>query len=85
MTKMTPYEAVYGQLPPPSTSYLPGSSKVKVVDQLLHICATMLAHLKDNLHQAQNCMKQQEDQHHSEHTFQERDRVFLRLQPYKQT
>lgn len=45
----------------------------------------MIAHLKDNLHQAHNQMKQQADQHHSKHIFQERDQVFLQLQPYKQT
>jgi len=45
----------------------------------------MLAHLKENLHQAQNRMKQQADQYHSERKFQEGDQVFLRLQPYKQT
>eukprot|EP00253_Pinus_taeda_P026639 PITA_26639 len=56
---MTPYEAVYGQLPPSPTSYLKGCSKVQAVDQLLQHRATMLAHLRENLHQAQNCMKQQ--------------------------
>eukprot|EP00253_Pinus_taeda_P035461 PITA_35461 len=49
-TKMTPYEAAYGQLPPSPTSYIPGCSKVQAMDQLLQNCATMLAHLKDNLH-----------------------------------
>jgi hypothetical protein len=34
---------------------------------------------------AQNHMKQQEDQGHSERQFVEVDQVFLRLQPYKQT
>jgi hypothetical protein len=33
---------------------------------------------------AQNRMKQQADQGHSEHQFAEGDQVFLRLQPYKQ-
>jgi hypothetical protein len=33
---------------------------------------------------AQNHMKQQEDQGHSERQFTEGDQVFLRLQPYKQ-
>eukprot|EP00253_Pinus_taeda_P012571 PITA_12571 len=56
---MTPYEAVYGQLPPSPTSYLKGYSKVQAVDQLLQHRATMLTHLRDNLHQAQNRMKQQ--------------------------
>ena len=34
---------------------------------------------------AQNLMKQQADQGHSECQFVEGDRVFLQLQPYKQT
>ena len=82
---MNPYEAVYGQLSPSPTSYIKGCSKVQAVDQLLHNRTTMLAHLRENLHQAQNRMKQQADQHHSERQFQEWDQVFLRLQPYKQT
>jgi hypothetical protein len=40
--------------------------------------------LKDNLTMAQNRMKQQEDQHRSERSFEVWDWVFLRLQPYKQ-
>eukprot|EP00253_Pinus_taeda_P025820 PITA_25820 len=56
---MTPYEAVYGQLQPSPTSYLKGCSKVQAVDQLLQHRATMLTHLRQNLHQAQNRMKQQ--------------------------
>lgn len=82
---MTPCEAVYGQLPSSPTSYLTGCSKVQAVDQLLQHRATMLAHLRENLHQAQNRMKQQADQHRSERQFQELDQVFLKLQPYKQT
>jgi hypothetical protein len=39
--------------------------------------------LKDNLTMAQNPMKQQADQHHSERSFEVGDWVFLRLQPYK--
>eukprot|EP00253_Pinus_taeda_P007116 PITA_07116 len=84
-TKMTPYEAVYGQLLPSPTSSIKGCSKVQAVDQLLESHSTMLAHLRENLHQAQNCMKQQVDQHRLELQFQEGVQVFLRLQPYKQT
>jgi hypothetical protein len=40
--------------------------------------------LKDNLIMAHNHMKQQEDQHCSERSFEVGDWVFLRLQPYKQ-
>jgi hypothetical protein len=39
--------------------------------------------LKDNLVMAQNRMKQQANQHHSEREFEVGDWVFLRLQPYK--
>eukprot|EP00253_Pinus_taeda_P023975 PITA_23975 len=70
---MTPYEAVYGQLPPSPTSYIKGCSKVQAMDQLLHNRATMLTHLRENLHQTQNCMKQQVGQHRSERQFQEGD------------
>ena len=65
---MTPCEAMYGQLPPSPISYIPGCSKVQ---------ALSLARLKDNLHQAQNRMKQQADQHRFELAFQEGDQVFL--------
>ena len=40
--------------------------------------------LKDNLNLAQNRMKQQADQHHSNRSFDVGYWVFLRLQPYKQ-
>jgi hypothetical protein len=36
-----------------------------------------------NLAIAQNMMKQQEDQHHSEMEFEVVNQLFLRLQPYK--
>ena len=49
---MTPYEAVYGQLPTSPISYIPRCFKVQAVDQILHNYAAMLACLKDNLHQA---------------------------------
>eukprot|EP00253_Pinus_taeda_P005241 PITA_05241 len=70
---MTPYEAVYGQLSPSPTSYLKGCSKVQAVDQILQHCVTMLAHIRVNLHQAQNRMKQQVDRHLLERQFQEGD------------
>ena len=48
-TKMTPYEVVYRQLPPSPISYIPGCSKVKAFDQILHNCVTMITPLKYNL------------------------------------
>jgi hypothetical protein len=82
---MTPFEAIYGQKPPSVLSYLPGASKVQVVDLTLIAQEAILRTLKENLVMAQNCMKQQADQGHSEYQFAEGDQVFLQLQPYKQT
>jgi hypothetical protein len=82
---MTPFEAVYGHNPPSVISYMPGVSKVQAVDQTLTVREAILRTLKENLVMAQNHMKQQADQGHSEHQFVEGDQVFLRLQPYKKT
>jgi hypothetical protein len=57
-TKMTPYEAVYGQRPPTVITYLPGTSKVQSIDTMWQGRTTTLVALKDNLHMAQNRMKQ---------------------------
>jgi hypothetical protein len=82
-THMTPFEEVYGQNPPSVLSYLPGVLKVQAVDQTLTVREDILRTLKENLVMAQNCMKQQIDQGHSECQFAEGDQVFLRMQHYK--
>jgi hypothetical protein len=84
-TRMTPFEAIYGQNPPSVLSYLLGTSKVQAVDQTLTVQEDILHTLKENLVMAQNRMKQQADQGRSERQFVEGDQVFLRLQPYKKT
>jgi hypothetical protein len=53
-TKLTPYEAVYGQWPLIVTTYLPGTSKVQSIDTMLQGRTTTIAALKNNLHMAQN-------------------------------
>ena len=55
------------------------------MDSLLQNQEATLATLKDNLAMAQNRMKQQANHHHSEHSFEVGDHVFLHLQPYKHT
>jgi hypothetical protein len=72
-TKMTPYEAVYGQCPHTVTTYLPRTSKVQSIDTILQGCTTTLVALKDNLHMDHNHMKKHVDQHHSKMVFQEGD------------
>jgi hypothetical protein len=46
---MNPFEVVYGQNPPSVLSYLPGVSKVQVVDQTLTVREVILSTLKENL------------------------------------
>jgi hypothetical protein len=84
-TRMIPFEAVYGQKPPSVLSYLPGASKVQVVDLTLTARKAILHTVKENLVMVHNHMKQQADQGCSERQFAEGDQVFLRVQPYKQT
>jgi hypothetical protein len=67
---MTAFEAVYGHKPPSVLSYLPSVSKVQAVDQTLIVREAILCTLKENLVMAQNHMKQQADQGHSERQFE---------------
>jgi hypothetical protein len=82
--KMKPFMALYGYHPPSITSSLKEKSKVQAVEDHIENQQQILQILKDNLTMAQNRMKQQADQHHSERSFEVGDWVFLRLQPYKQ-
>jgi hypothetical protein len=52
--------------PPSLLSYFPNVSKVQAVDQMLTFREAILRTLKENLVMAQNRMKQQADQGHSE-------------------
>lgn len=80
---MTPYEAINVQQPPSIISYLPSTSTVWELGNLLQSHDFTLSTLKDNLVMGQNCMNQQVDQHHSEWVFEVGDQVFLCLQLYK--
>jgi hypothetical protein len=75
--------ALYGYHPPSITSSLKLKSKVQAVEDHIEHQQHVLQILKDNLTMAQNCMKQQADQHRSERSFEEGNWVLLRLQPYK--
>ena len=84
-TKMTPFEAVYGILPPRLLAYVPGTSRVQAVDEYLRDRDAILRELRYNLLQAQNRMKCQADQHRRDASFAVGDYVYLKLQPYRQT
>lgn len=83
-TQMTPYEVVYGQSPPLYLPYLPGESKIDEVDRSLQRREEMMAMLKFHLGKAQARMKHQADKHRSERSFRLEERVWLKLQPYRQ-
>ena len=76
--------ALYGYHPPSITSYLRENSKAQAVEDHTEHQQEVLKLLKDNLNLAQYRMKQQENQHRSERSFDVGYWVFLRLQPYKQ-
>ena len=65
--------------------YLPSTSKVQEVNKTLNIQANICCTLKNNLFLAHNKMKQHVEKHQFDHHFEEGDRVFLCLYPYKQT
>lgn len=56
--KSTPYEIVYGQTPPLHVPYLAGDSHFEAVDRDLTHREALLKMLKNNLHKAQNRMRQ---------------------------
>ena len=81
---MTPFLALYGYHPSSITSPLKGTTKVQEVEVHIGHQQEVLKPLKGNLVMAQNRMKHQVNQHHSEREFEVGDWVFLRIQPYKQ-
>ena len=62
---MNPFMALYGYHPPSIISSL-RKSKVQAMEEHMEHQQQVLQLLKDNLNLAQNRMKQQADQHHSE-------------------
>ena len=84
-TNMTPFQAVYGVPPPSLLSYVPGTTNVQAVDELLRSREEILCELKKNLIAAQSRMKFIADQRCRDVTFEVGDYVYLRLQSYRQS
>jgi hypothetical protein len=80
----TPFQVVYGREPPTLLSYVPRTSKVTAVEQLLLDCDNIIKEAKERLKEAHVRMKKIYDQHHKEREFKVGDWVYLRLQPYRQ-
>ena len=66
---MTSFMALYRYNPPSITSSLRENSKVQAVEDHIKHQQEVLQLLKDNLNLAQNRMKQQENQHRNERSF----------------
>ena len=81
---MTPFQALYGRLPPTIPHYQVGMSPVNEVDQQLATRDEILRQLKANLHAANNRMQQVANAKRRDLEFQEDDWVFLKLHPYHQ-
>jgi len=83
-TGMTPFQALYGRLPPTIPHYHIGMSLVNEVDQQLASRDELLSLLKANLHAASNRMQQLANSKRRDVEFQVGDWVFLKLHPYRQ-
>jgi hypothetical protein len=83
-TGMTPFQALYGRLPPTIPHYHIGMSPVNEVDQQLASRDELLSLLKANLHAASNRMQQLANSKRRDIEFQVGDWVFLKLHPYRQ-
>lgn len=81
---MTPFQALYGRLPPTIPLYHEGSSSVHEVDQNLLSRDALLSQLKSNLAAATNRMKQYADSKRRDIQYEVGDWVFLKLHPYRQ-
>jgi len=82
---MTPYEAVYGVPPPRLLSYIPGTTRVEAVDEVLRNRKQILNLLQQNIKQAQQRMKKFADLKRTEREFEVGQYVYLRLQSYRQS
>jgi len=83
--KMTPYEAIYGVPPPRLLGYVPGTTRVEVVDDVLRNREQILTLLQQNMKHAQQRMKRYADLQRTERELELGQMIYLRLQPYRQS
>lgn len=81
---MTPFQALYGRLPPSIPLYHVGQSPVHAIDQNLQSRDSLFRQLKENLQSATNKMKQVADSKCWDIEFHEGDLVYLKLHQYRQ-
>ena len=75
---------MYGQAPPAYLPYLPGESKIELVDRSLQKREEQLKMVKFHMKMAQERMKQLADKRRPDKAFEIGDLVFVKLLPYRQ-
>jgi hypothetical protein len=80
---MTPFQALYGRLPPSIPDYVSGSATNSSLDDTLQQRQEILKLLKDNLSKSRQRMETQANKKRVDYTFEIGDLVLLRLQPYR--
>ncbi|KAA8534356.1 hypothetical protein F0562_031893 [Nyssa sinensis] len=83
-TKVTPFEVIYGQLPPRLLPYEPGTTKVQAVDDELRNREFIAKLIKENLQESHSKIKYFADKTRRNQEFKIGDLVYLRLWPYQQ-
>ncbi|MCH86314.1 hypothetical protein A2U01_0007169, partial [Trifolium medium] len=83
-TGKTPFEVVYGRLPPALTRWLQGETKVEAVQRDLVDRDEALRQLKTQLVKAQEKMKSQADKKRLDRSFMVGEWVFVKLRAHRQ-
>ncbi|GKA68223.1 retrotransposable element Tf2 [Tanacetum coccineum] len=81
---VSPYEVVYGQIPPLHNPYVAGESAVESVDRSLQARERAIEMLQFHIKRAQDRMKKYADLKRSEREFEVGMWVYLKLQPHRQ-
>lgn len=82
--KMTPFQALYGYEPPKWKDLAIVQTNLPAVKDQLEETQKVVQILKENLNNARNRMKQQQDHNRTEREFEVGEWVFFKLQPYRQ-
>jgi hypothetical protein len=83
-TGMSPFQVVYGKLPPTLPAYIAGSSRLEAVETELSSREDILELLKKKLQKAQESMKNSADKKRLPHNFKQGDWAFVKLRPHRQ-